>query len=138
MLTKLRAQTKFWMWIVGGAFILTIVFAWGMDFQGGGVTTTLGRVNGRKITIQEYQAALQQNYQIQRQQLGGMEIDDTMLQFVQEQTWQQLVNEILLIQELDRMPNSVSSPISRPMGSSIPGSTKRPWSTRATKCSGSR
>ncbi|MFC1543905.1 peptidylprolyl isomerase [Gemmatimonadota bacterium] len=109
MLTKLRAQTKFWMWIVGGAFILTIVFAWGMDFQGGGVTTTLGRVNGRKITIQEYQAALQQNYQIQRQQLGGMEIDDTMLQFVQEQTWQQLVNEILLIQELDRMGLGVTA-----------------------------
>jgi parvulin-like peptidyl-prolyl isomerase len=103
MLTKLRAQTKFWMWIVGGAFMLTIVFAWGMDFQAGNVSSTLGRVNGRKITIQEYQAILQQNYQYQRDQLGGIEMDDTMLRFIQEQTWQQLVDEILIIQELQEL-----------------------------------
>ena len=46
MLAKLRAQTKFWMWIVAGAFILTIVFAWGMDYSGAGSNPVLGKVNG--------------------------------------------------------------------------------------------
>lgn len=103
MLSKLRAQTKFWMWIVGGAFILTIVFAWGMDYSGAGSNLSLGKVNGRKIMIQEYQAALQSNYQIQRDQLGGMELDDAYVEFIQEQTWQQLVNQILISQEIDRL-----------------------------------
>lgn len=103
MLTKLREQTKFWMWIVGGAFILTIVFAWGMDFSGGGVTQVLGKVNGEKIMVQEYQQALQSNYQYQQQQMGGREIDSSMMEYLEEQTWQQIVNQTLIRQEIDRL-----------------------------------
>ncbi len=102
-LSKLRAQTKFWMWIVGGSFILTIVFAWGMDYSGGGVPTNVGKVNGRKVTIHEYQAALQQAYSYQRNQLGGREMDASMTEYIQEQTWQQMVNEILIAQQLHKM-----------------------------------
>jgi len=103
MLTKLREQTKFWMWIVGGAFILTIVFAWGMDFSGGGVTRVLGKVNGEKIMVQEYQQALQSNYQYQQQQMGGREIDSSMMEYLEEQTWQQIINQTLIRQEIDRL-----------------------------------
>ena len=91
------------MWIVGGAFILTIVFAWGMDYSGAGSNLSLGKINGRKIMIQEYQAALQSNYQIQRDQLGGLELDEAYIEFIQEQTWQQLVNQILISQEIERL-----------------------------------
>jgi len=103
MLTKLRQQTKFWMWIVAGAFILTIVFAWGMDYSGAGSSPILGKVNGHRIMIQEYQAALQRNYQLQREQLGGRELDDAFIEFIQEQTWQQMVNQILINQEVTRL-----------------------------------
>ena len=109
MLSQLRAQTKFWMWIVGGAFILTIVFAWGMDYSGAGSNPILGKVNGRKIMIQEYQAALQSNYQIQRDQLGGLELDDAYIEFIQDQTWQQLVNQILISLEIDRLGLSATN-----------------------------
>ena len=103
MLTKLRAQTKFWMWIVAGAFILTIVFAWGMDYSGAGTNPVLGKVNGHRIMIQDYQAALQANYAAQREQLGGQELDDAFIEFIQEQTWQQMVNQILIDQEIARL-----------------------------------
>ncbi len=103
MLTKLREQTKFWMWIVGGAFILTIVFAWGMDFSGGGISQVLGKVNGEKIMVQEYQQALQSNYQYQQQQMGGREIDPSMMEYLEEQTWQQIVNQTLIRQEIERL-----------------------------------
>ncbi|MFO7767550.1 MAG: peptidylprolyl isomerase [bacterium] len=103
MLSKLREQTKFWMWIVGGAFLLTIVFAWGMDFSGGGVTQVLGKVNGEKIMVQEYQRALQSNYQYQQQQMGGREIDSSMMEYLEEQTWQQIVNQTLIRQEIERL-----------------------------------
>ncbi|MFC1595479.1 peptidylprolyl isomerase [Gemmatimonadota bacterium] len=109
MLTKLREQTKFWMWIVGGSFILTIVFAWGMDYSGSTGNPVLGKVNGRKIMIQEYQAALQESYQVQRQQLGIQELDDAFIEYVQEQTWQQMVDQILVAQELNRMGLSASA-----------------------------
>ncbi len=91
------------MWIVGGAFILTIVFAWGMDYSGAGSNPILGKVNGRKIMIQEYQAALQSNYKIQRDQMGGLELDDAYIEIIQEQTWQQIVNQILISQEIERL-----------------------------------
>ena len=97
------------MWIVGGAFILTIVFAWGMDYSGSGTNLSLGKVNGRKIMIQEYQAALQSNYQVQREQLGGLELDEAYIEFIQEQTWQQLVNQILISQEIDRLGLSATN-----------------------------
>jgi peptidyl-prolyl cis-trans isomerase D len=103
VLSKLREQTKFWMWIVGGSFILMIVFAWGMDYSGGGASSSVGKVNGRKVTIQEYQAALQQAYSYQRNQLGGREMDASMTEYIQEQTWQQMVNEILIAQQLHKM-----------------------------------
>lgn len=103
MLSKLRSQTKFWMWIVAGAFILTIVFAWGMDYSGAGSNPILGKINGHKIMIQEYQAALQSNYSIQREQMGGRELDDAFIEFIQEQTWQQMVSQILIGQEITRL-----------------------------------
>lgn len=103
MLTKLRQQTKFWMWIVAGAFILTIVFAWGMDYSGGGSSPVLGKVNGYKIMIQDYQNLLQRNYDAQRQQLGGRELDEAFVEFIQEQTWQEMVNQILIGQELNKL-----------------------------------
>ncbi|MFC1628443.1 SurA N-terminal domain-containing protein [Gemmatimonadota bacterium] len=109
MLSKLREQTKFWMWIVGGAFILTIVFAWGMDYSGGNSNPVLGRVNGHKIMIQQYQAALQESYQAQRQQLGIQELDDAFIEYVQEQTWQQMVDQILINQELNKMGMSATA-----------------------------
>ena len=103
MLSKLREQTKFWMWIVGGAFILTIVFAWGMDYSGGNTNPVMGKVDGHRIMIQEYQTALQESYQAQRQQLGIQELDDAFIEYVQEQTWQQMVDQILIAQELRKM-----------------------------------
>lgn len=109
MLSKLREQTRFWMWIVGGAFILTIVFAWGMDYSGGNSNPVLGKVNGHKIMIQQYQAALQESYQVQRQQLGIQTLDDAFIEFVQEQTWQQMVDQILVAQELSKMELSATA-----------------------------
>ncbi len=109
MLSKLRAQTKFWIWVVGGAFVLTIVFAWGMDYSGGNTNPVLGKINGHKIMIQQYQAALQESYQAQRQQLGIQELDDAFVEFVQEQTWQQMVDQILVNQELRKMGMSVTA-----------------------------
>ncbi len=103
MLSKLREQTRFWIWIVGGAFVLTIVFAWGMDYSGSNSNPVMGKVDGRKIMIQEYQAALQESYQAQRQQLGIQELDDAFIEYVQEQTWQDMVNQILVAQELRKM-----------------------------------
>lgn len=102
-LSKLRQQTKFWMWIVGGAFILTIVFAWGMDYSGGSLATHLGKVNGEVITIQEYQDLYQANYRMQQQQMGGAEMEDALLEYLQEQTWQQLVSQKLIDQEIRRL-----------------------------------
>jgi len=109
MLSKLRAQTKFWIWIVGGAFVLTIVFAWGMDYSGDNSNPVLGKVNGQKIMIQQYQAALQESYTAQRQQLGIQELDDAFIEFVQEQTWQQMVDQILVNQELSKMGMSATA-----------------------------
>ncbi len=103
MLTKLRNQTKAIMWIVAIAFVLTIVFAWGMDYSGGSASPVLGRVNKQKIMIQEFQNALQANFQYQREQSGGRDLNESMVEYIREQTWQQMVDQILVNQELQRL-----------------------------------
>ncbi len=85
------------------AFVIMIVFEWGMDFSGlsGQRQTVLGKVNDREISYQEFSDILRNVSEMQRQQLGGT-IDDEYMNFLREQVWTNMVNEILLEEEIKR------------------------------------
>lgn len=101
MLSGLRKRTKTILWITAGAFVGMMVFAWGMDITGRhsrSFSRTIGEVNGRSISVQEFQRMLQRAY-LQYKQETGQEPDQRNL--VRE-TWERLVTELVLGDELRR------------------------------------
>lgn len=92
------------------AFVGLIVFEWGMNYLGmrGGDMVVFGSVNGEEISYQEYEQALQQQIETMRQQNGGKDIDDATLEQLKEQVWNQLVQQKLTKQEIQRLGITVS------------------------------
>lgn len=68
---------------------------------GGSPSTTVGKVNGEKIGIQEFQTLITQNEQNMQSQ--GYPSGEATRQQAMESAWAQEVNRILLKQELDKL-----------------------------------
>jgi peptidyl-prolyl cis-trans isomerase D len=85
------------------AFVIMIIFEWGMDFGGirGEHRSVLGKVNDREISYQEFSDAVRNVTEMQRQQFGG-EIDEQFMGFIREQVWDNMVTEILFEEEIRR------------------------------------
>ena len=99
MLKTLRQNTKIVLWAVVAGFVGMIVFAWGMDVTGirsRKLMQTMGEINGRKISIQEFRNAIQQAYAQQREQT---KTEPDQRKLVQD-TWDSIVNQILISQEI--------------------------------------
>lgn len=99
MIKTMRQNTKVILWIVAVAFVGLIVFSWGMDISGirsgrGGV---IGQVNGQRISVEQFRRALRQSY-LQAKKQSDKEPD---MDRLVEQTWQNLVGQILIAQEIE-------------------------------------
>lgn len=90
---------KAMMWVVSICFVGLIVLEWGADI-GGRKTgrTSVGKINGRAVSYQEFDALLKQAYRQQKDQ-GGKEAD---LGALVQETWERLVAETLLDEEIHR------------------------------------
>lgn len=88
--------------IVGG-FLLYMVYEVGMQMTGagGGRPGELGSVNGTAIPLQAFQERQQQAEQQFRTQSGGRLTTEEVRE-IQERTWNELVGQILIEQELGR------------------------------------
>ena len=100
MMTRLRERTAIVLWVVIFSFLGLIVIKWGANFspkrqRGGG--TTVGVVNGRKISLQEFQNALRNAAQRQNRKENR---DESQLV---GQVWDSLVRDIILKQEMKRL-----------------------------------
>lgn len=109
MLAHMRSATfiKAMMIIVSAAFVGLMVFEWGADFSSRGIATvgdTVGAINGEEITHQQFESALRFNFQ-QAKNSGQQEPD---LGQVIGQTWERLVNETLVAQQLEKYQIQVS------------------------------
>jgi peptidyl-prolyl cis-trans isomerase D len=109
MMQSMRDNTKIVMIFVALAFVGLMVFEWGMDITGRGSSGTneLGRVNGQPVQYAAYTTIYQQLYDQARQQAGGTLTAEQVHQ-VEDQAFNQVVNEILIQQELKRRGISVS------------------------------
>lgn len=109
MLKTMRQNTKVILWIIIVAFVGTIIFAWGMNVTGirKGGQTTVGVVNGHKITYQQYYRALQNLY-AQAQEQSGQAMDSETLLQLRDETWNQMVGQILLTEEIKKRKIIVS------------------------------
>ncbi len=83
-------------------FVITIVFEWGMDYLGmSRQPDTVGTVEGRKITYQEFSDLVRQQAEQYKQQTQ-QEPDETLLRQIREQVWNNLVTQTLLDRETKR------------------------------------
>jgi len=91
------------------AFVITIVFEWGMDYLGmrGGGGDVIGTVNGKKISYREFTELVRSMTEVQKAQTGA-EPDENQLKQVREQVWQSLVTEYLLEEEIQRFDIEVT------------------------------
>ena len=106
MMIKLRESTAIIMWIVIVAFVGLIVVEWGADYsgtQGARSTDSVGVINGHAIPLKSFQEAVRAA--AQRNTQDRQERDDGAL--VRE-VWDQLVWEILVRQELERVGIQIS------------------------------
>jgi len=105
MLRSMRRNTKIIMLVVAIAFVGLMVFQWGMDISGRGTPGAVGEVgsvNGEKISYQVWTQTFR-NLTDQAREQKGSALNDLEIDYIEDESWNQLVTQILIDQELDRL-----------------------------------
>jgi peptidyl-prolyl cis-trans isomerase D len=101
----MRENTKLILWITVVAFVLLIFLAGGADFtrgnRGGSQAGVLAKVNGERILDREYTDAVELARQLYEPQLDGPP-DEAFQLMLRANTWTQLVDRKLILQEARR------------------------------------
>ncbi|MGB2869262.1 MAG: peptidylprolyl isomerase [Bacteroidota bacterium] len=106
-MTQIRNNLATLFAVLAVFFILTIIFDWGLDLggrrgRGNGTGEVLGKVNGKEISYREFSELIRRASENQKRQSGG-EIDDETERQLRSQVWNQIVEELLVDQEIDRL-----------------------------------
>lgn len=110
LMNKLRDKTHIILIILVLAFLATIVFEWGMDYLGmrGGSMVEFGSVNGEEIRYQDFENQVQFAIEQQKQQTG-QDPDESVIEMIREQVWDQMVTQTLVQQEIKRLGITVTN-----------------------------
>lgn len=110
MMRQMRENTKWIMLVTALAFVALMVFEWGMDMTGqsAGGMGEIGRVDGSPVYYEDYMNAYRSLYdQVQRNQ-GEAPITSQQNREIEDAAFDQVVNQILIQQELERRGIQVS------------------------------
>jgi len=109
MMARMRSLAPAFIITVGALFVLFMVISDSnvLEALGGGRTNFVGSVNGDEISYQEFQAALDKQREMKKQQTGEDIPEDQTDQF-REQVWDALVTQKLLEQEVERLGITVT------------------------------
>ncbi len=133
MMRQMREATKPIMIFTAAAFVALMVFQWGMDITGrsSGGYGEIGSVNGDPVTYDAYQAAYRNLYD-QAQQSQQDPITSQQNKELEDAAFDQVVNQILIRQELDRRGISVTDDEIRQAAQYAPPQDLRPQFTDST------
>ncbi|HSG06800.1 MAG TPA: peptidylprolyl isomerase [Longimicrobiales bacterium] len=107
---QMREATKPIIFLAFAAFVALMVFEWGMDITGrsSGGYGEIGRVNGEAVTYDAYMAAYRNLYdQVQRSQEEPISTQQN--KEIEDAAFDEVVNQILVRQELERRGISVTN-----------------------------
>ncbi len=112
VMKAMRRQMKLVLWIVVVAFVVGFGYVL-MGTEGGRSQNKLargivGEVDGQSISYSQYRERLLQNMENYRQRTGGAEPDEAASRQIEQETWQNLVSEIILQQQFRRLGIQVS------------------------------
>ncbi len=109
VMNKMRDSAKWLFILLIVAFVITIVFEWGMDFTGmQNRPNEAGRIDGKPITLKEYERLYKAYIDNYRQQVKGAEIDEALDARIRDQVWNDLVERELLTKEYETQGITVS------------------------------
>lgn len=103
MMRQMRENTKWIMLVTAIAFVGLMLFDWGMDATGrtSGSMGDIGRVNGTPVQYEAYMSTYRNLYD-QAQIAQADPISTQQNRELEQTAWDQLVDRILMLQELDR------------------------------------
>jgi peptidyl-prolyl cis-trans isomerase D len=111
VMNKMREWTKWIMVLTALAFGALMFFEWGMDASGQSAVAMgggeMGRVNGDPISYESWVPTYQNLYD-QRQEAQGRPLTSAEARQIEDETWEQLISQVLVRQELERRDIDVS------------------------------
>jgi len=103
VMNQMRDKMSIILGIVIVAFLATIFFSWGMGVNGPrSQKNVIAEVNGTEITLEQYMSALNQQMSYYRDQTG-QELDAMTRVRLQDQVYENMVQEILIQQEIEKL-----------------------------------
>ena len=103
MMRQMRANTQWIMLVTAFAFVGLMVFQWGMDITGrsGLSIGEIGNVNGTPVMYNEYNDTYRRLFdQVQNSQEDP--VSSQQVQDIEDAAFDEVVNQILIRQELER------------------------------------
>lgn len=109
IMNKMREKMALILILLVIAFIITIIFEWGMDYLGlrSKQKDVVGIIDGKKIRYQEFSDMLKREVDAQKQRTQK-EPDENTVQQIREQLWNSLVTQILIEKETKKLGLSVT------------------------------
>jgi len=111
LMTKMRDSMPVVFAVLAGIFLLTIIFDWGgqgyifkKTFDG----QTLGTVNGRKITVHEYDRLVSILTENQKAQSKKSDLTEDEIAQVQDRAWDALVEQAIIKGSMEKLGITVS------------------------------
>ena len=110
VMNAMRDSAKWVMLFLVLAFVGWLVFDWVQSRGTGGQITSLdpvvGRIEGREVHYSQWNQYLQQQLAAQRESQGGL--TEEQVRLVRENAWENLVSEILMQVQIDRLGITVT------------------------------
>jgi peptidyl-prolyl cis-trans isomerase D len=107
MLQALRNNMRHIMVVVAVAFILTIIFSWGMGGFKNRKTRAqsgiLGIVNGQQITVQQFSYMVDQEIDQLKSSQNKETLTDFEIKNIRDRVWERTVQDLLMSQEVKRL-----------------------------------
>ncbi len=112
LMTSIRNKLTKLFGVLAVLFIILIIFDWGFDLTGrrgrsGGTVEVLGKVNGKEVSYKQFSELIRRTEENQKKQQGS-DIDEETERQIRSQVWNQLVDEMLIEQEIDRLGITVT------------------------------
>lgn len=108
---KIRQRSGLLIGIIGASIVGFLVMD-ATNSQGSvlkGRNDTVGKVNGTKISINEFEKKYDENIKNQEMQMRGQPLNDDMRNYLRNQTWDQMVNEIIFSNVYDKLGINVTA-----------------------------
>ncbi|MGE5796825.1 MAG: SurA N-terminal domain-containing protein, partial [Ignavibacteria bacterium] len=109
MMARMRSLAPAFIITVGALFVLFMVISDSnvLEALGGGRSNVIGKINGKEITYQEFNEAVDRQRESQKAQTGK-DIDEENMDQVREQVWDAMVTQALLEEQMEKFGIAVS------------------------------